>query len=158
MYHYHSKTISWLTNRHSHSNRITPLTAALTRRTLNTMIESVLPQGPPDPHLSDDHRRTDDLYWTTKLKNRVCGSSSEFPSRRPVTRSFDVFLICAWINGWVNNREAGDLGRHRAHLDVIVMGGYTNSVYCFDHPTTVNWLSRRHLCFPPMDWCGAVCH
>ena len=30
-------------------------------------------------------------------------------------------LICAWINGWVNNREAGDLRRHRAHLDVIVM-------------------------------------
>ena len=23
-------------------------------------------------------------------------------------------LICAWINGWVNNREAGDLIRHRA--------------------------------------------
>ena len=30
-------------------------------------------------------------------------------------------LICARINGWVNNREAGDLGRHRAHYDVIVM-------------------------------------
>ena len=30
-------------------------------------------------------------------------------------------LICAWINGWVNNREAGDLRRHRAHYDVIVM-------------------------------------
>ena len=30
-------------------------------------------------------------------------------------------LICAWINGWVNNREAGDLGSHRAHYDVIVM-------------------------------------
>ena len=29
-------------------------------------------------------------------------------------------LICAWINGWVNNREAGDLRRHRAHYDVIV--------------------------------------
>ena len=26
-----------------------------------------------------------------------------------------------WINGWVNNREAGDLIRHRAHDDVIVM-------------------------------------
>ena len=24
-------------------------------------------------------------------------------------------LICAWINGWVNNREAGDLRRHCAH-------------------------------------------
>ena len=29
--------------------------------------------------------------------------------------------ICSWINGWVNNREAGDLRRHRAHNDVIVM-------------------------------------
>ena len=31
-------------------------------------------------------------------------------------------LICAWINGWVNSREADDLRRHRAHYDVIVMG------------------------------------
>ena len=30
-------------------------------------------------------------------------------------------LICVRINGWVNNREAGDLRRHRAHYDVIVM-------------------------------------
>ena len=30
-------------------------------------------------------------------------------------------LICAWINGWVNSREAGDLRRHRAHYDVTVM-------------------------------------
>ena len=30
-------------------------------------------------------------------------------------------LICAWINGWVNNREAGDLRRHCSHYDVIVM-------------------------------------
>ena len=30
-------------------------------------------------------------------------------------------LICAWINVWVNNRDAGDLRRHRAHYDVIAM-------------------------------------
>ena len=30
-------------------------------------------------------------------------------------------LICAWINGWVNIVEAGDLRRHRAHYDVTVM-------------------------------------
>ena len=29
-------------------------------------------------------------------------------------------LICAWINGWANNREAGNLRRHRAHYDVTV--------------------------------------
>ena len=30
-------------------------------------------------------------------------------------------LICAWLNGWVNNGEAGDLIHHRAHYDVTVM-------------------------------------
>ena len=30
-------------------------------------------------------------------------------------------LTCVWINGWVNNREAGDLRHHRAHYDVVVM-------------------------------------
>ena len=36
-------------------------------------------------------------------------------------------LICARINGWVNNREAGDLRRYRSHYDVIVM----RKVLCF---------------------------
>ena len=30
-------------------------------------------------------------------------------------------LIWALINGWVNNREAGDLRRHRAHYGVSIM-------------------------------------
>ena len=51
----------------------------------------------------------------------ICAGNSpvtgEFPSQRPVTRSFDVFFE----NGWVNNREAGDMGRHHAHYDVIVI-------------------------------------
>ena len=44
-----------------------------------------------------------------------------FPSQRPVTRSFDVSLICAWIIGWAYNRDAGDLRRDHAHYDVTVM-------------------------------------
>ena len=36
-------------------------------------------------------------------------------------------LICAWIiNGWVNNREVGDLGRHCAHYDTNVVQGAEN--------------------------------
>ena len=31
-------------------------------------------------------------------------------------------FICAWINGWVNNRKADDLRRHRAYYDVTVIG------------------------------------
>ena len=30
-------------------------------------------------------------------------------------------LICAWINSWVNTREAGDLRRNFAYYDVSVM-------------------------------------
>ena len=37
-------------------------------------------------------------------------------------------LICAWINGWVNNCAASDLRCYRAHYDVIVM--FTNIEIC----------------------------
>ena len=30
-------------------------------------------------------------------------------------------LICVWTNGWVNNRDADDLRRHRIHYDVIIL-------------------------------------
>ena len=33
-------------------------------------------------------------------------------------------LICVWINDWISNREAGDLGRYRAHYGVTVMPCY----------------------------------
>ena len=35
--------------------------------------------------------------------------------------SLMISLIFAWLNCWVNKHEAGDLRRHRAHYDVIVM-------------------------------------
>ena len=42
-------------------------------------------------------------------------------------------LICAQINGWVNNGESGDLRRNRAHYDVIVMNTEMHSLFlCFD--------------------------
>ena len=40
-------------------------------------------------------------------------------------RALMFSLIRAWINRWVNNREAGDLRRYRAHYDVIVMAYLT---------------------------------
>ena len=44
------------------------------------------------------------------------------PNTKASDASYVFYFICAWIHGWVNNREAGDLRRHRAHYDVIVMG------------------------------------
>ena len=55
----------------------------------------------------------------------ICAGNSpvtvEFPAQRPVTRSFDIFSELCLNNGWLNSGEAGDLRRHRAHYDVIVM-------------------------------------
>ena len=60
-------------------------------------------------------------------------------------------LICALINGWVNNREAGDLRRHRAHYDVIVMHPTTlraqtlSCTYRLTGPFMCNTLTHVHL-------------
>ena len=50
-------------------------------------------------------------------------ATGEFPAQRPVTPMM-FSLICAWINGWVNTREAGDLRRHRVHYDVTVIKAF----------------------------------
>ena len=50
-----------------------------------------------------------------------------FPHKGQWRGALVFSLICVWINGWINNREAGDLIRHRAHYDVIVMTSYMNT-------------------------------
>ena len=47
--------------------------------------------------------------------------TGEFPHKCQWCRALMFSLICAWINNWVNNHEAGNLRCHRAHYDVIVM-------------------------------------
>ena len=49
-------------------------------------------------------------------------------------------LICVWINDWVNNREAGDLRRYRAHYDVILMFADYRFKWIFMNEEILNWL------------------
>ena len=51
-------------------------------------------------------------------------------------------LISAWINGWVNNREARDLRRHRTHYDVTVT--YSN-ILRLTHPNISCYCGHRML-------------
>ena len=44
-----------------------------------------------------------------------------FPHKGQWRGALMFSLIFAWINGWVNNREAGDWRRYRTHYDVTVM-------------------------------------
>ena len=49
-------------------------------------------------------------------------------------------LICAWIHGWVNNRGAGDLRRHRAHYDATVMCSHSEWYYYVHRITPIKTL------------------
>ena len=78
-------------------------------------------------------------------------------------------LICSWINDWVNNCGAGDLKRHCAHYDVILIieihpHTQYHSCWCisyiayfpicqvtFDHIHLVGFL-RNILTKDPRDW------
>ena len=50
-------------------------------------------------------------------------------------RALMFSVICAWSNGWANNRDAGDLRGHRAHYDVNVMSRV--------HQGQHSWLARE---------------
>ena len=55
-------------------------------------------------------------YWPF-----VRGIPVNSPHKGQWHRALMFSLICVWINGWVNNREAGDVRRYRAHYDVTIM-------------------------------------
>ena len=52
--------------------------------------------------------------------------------------------ICAWMNGWVNNREAGYLRRHRDHYDVTVMTMTWLTLYVYKIRWPVSTWDRLH--------------
>ena len=86
-----------------------------------------------------------DLEWISLPDSRQCGILHDdvikwkhFPRNWPFVRGIHrspvnsphkgqwrgalmFSLICVWMNGWVNTREAGDLRRYRGHYDVIIM-------------------------------------
>ena len=89
------------------------------------------------------------MEWFSALL-ALCAENSpvagEFPSQRTVTRSFGVFF-CASANGWVYNRDAGDLRRNHAHYGVTVMKSTFPKLYiriplCI--PTETHWIIFVH--------------
>ena len=58
-------------------------------------------------------------YWP--FVRRIHRSPVNSPHKGQWRGALMFTLICARIKGWVNNCEAGDLRRKRAHYDVIVM-------------------------------------
>ena len=83
-----------------------------------------------------------DSWWRHQMETfstllAFCAGNSpapdEFPHKGQWRGALMFCVICALINGWVNNREAGDFRRYHAHYDVIVMSyflfGYLPTSY-----------------------------
>ena len=84
------------------------------------------------------YRHDDVIKW--KYYPRYCPLCGEFTGHRWIPRTKGQWrgalmfsVICIWINGWINNREAGDLRRHRDYYDVIVMDKVDFSHNFFRH-------------------------
>ena len=94
------------------------------------------------------HWRSCKTWWRHQMETysallALCvGNSpltSEFPSQRPVARSFDVFFD---LHLTVNTRYTGDLRRHRTLYDGIVMNAVHNlSLVC--DPSYISYAHTR---------------
>ena len=97
---------------------------------------------PDSPQINNKHWS----WWRHEMETfpallALCAGNSpvtgEFPAQRPVARNFDVFFDLR-INDWVNNREAGDLRRYRAHYDDVIMAG--------EDASTLRWCHKIDIC------------
>ena len=76
-------------------------------------------------------------YWP--FVRRIHRSPVNSPHKGQWRGALMFSLICVWINGWVNNREAGDFRRHCTHYDIIVMGvDVLSDIQLFDHADKVS--------------------
>ena len=58
---------------------------------------------------------------TSPLCGEFPGPPGNFPHKGQWHGALMFSLICAWTNGLVNNRNVGDLRRHRSHYSATVM-------------------------------------
>ena len=75
-------------------------------------------------------------YWP--FVRRIHRSPENSPHKGQWRGALMFSLICTWINDCVNNREAGDLKRRRAHYDVTVILALiwrASGINCMRHVT-----------------------
>ena len=58
-------------------------------------------------------------YW--RFVTGIHWSPVGSPHKGKCRGALMLSLVCAWISGWANNRDVGDLRRHHAHYDVTVV-------------------------------------
>ena len=102
-----------------------------------TFIHCDAPDTPKQPHVDVIKWKHFPRYWP--FVRGIHQSPVNSPHKGQWRGALVFTLICARINGWVNNHEAGDLRRHRAHYDVTVMEN--QQFYCLLRSRTLHTVS-----------------
>ena len=88
-----------------------------------------------------------------RVTGHLCGEVTG-PRWIPRTKASELWcflLICVWINGWENNREAGDLRRYRDHYEVMVVELYWIVLYrAYSTDCNEGWVTCREI--DNLDW------
>ena len=74
-------------------------------------------------------RQMETLSWSLAICAGIHRSPVNSPHKGLWRGALMFSLICAWINGWVNNHEAGDLICHGAHYYATVMWYHNNEAH-----------------------------
>ena len=89
--------------------------------------------------------------------------TGDSPNKDQWRRGLMFYLICAWTTVWANTRDAGDLRRHRAHNDVILINfrNFTHNLhFCKFNllwPNDALWRHKsRSTLAQVMAWCQAT--
>ena len=117
------------------------------------MIKKLRSVWSPSSRMACWTKHDDVIKWKHFPQFRaLCAGNSPVPVNSPHKgqwRGALMFsLICAWINDWVNNREAGYLRRHRGHYDVNVMDQQDGSSWgqCPEFWSYEYWNTIIHTC------------
>ena len=92
-------------------------------------------------------------YWP--FVRRIHRSPVNSPHKGQWRGALMFSLVGVWINGWVNNNEAGNLRRYRAYYDVTVIITYNPTIQTCKHShhwqywlisrEQIEYLARSHI-------------
>ena len=118
----------WFHLRGTHGNRTTQPTLSKTlAQVTKRYVLRIGQEVPRTPTCRCSLRKHDDVIkWKYfprcwPFARRMHWSPVNSPHKGQWCGALIFSLIWAWINSWVNKREASDLRRHHAHYDVSVM-------------------------------------
>ena len=152
--------MAWMSN-YNHKTWVqllihSPITADLVVQELLGVLVSLLPVSHGDVIKWKHFPR----YWP--FVRGIHRSAVNSPHKGQWRGALMFSLISAWKNGRVNNREAGDVRRHRTHYDVTVMSDYIQIgrrvITILRESTIERVFSRWEFSIPQQNWSQGIMH